>query len=254
MKIVIIHGQSHKGSTYHIAEMLAQKILRYSLRSDNDAIPQLRDAQQLPLPKGSVKEFFLPRDFDEFCCGCTRCFTDGAEKCPHYEKLKPLTDAIDEADVIILASPVYVFHTTGAMKAFLDHYGWRWMAHRPDEKMFKKQGVCISTAAGAGMKSTNKDMGDSLFYWGVARNYKIGIGVAATDWDGVPEKKKKKIEQATDRIAKKIVSRQNHVTPGLKTKAIFSVMRLMQKNSGWNPADVNYWNEKGWTGKNRPWK
>ena len=26
MKIVIIHGQSHKGSTYHIARMLAEKI------------------------------------------------------------------------------------------------------------------------------------------------------------------------------------------------------------------------------------
>ncbi len=25
MKIVIIHGQSHKGSTYHIAHMLAEK-------------------------------------------------------------------------------------------------------------------------------------------------------------------------------------------------------------------------------------
>lgn len=26
MKIVIIHGQSHKGSTYHISHMLAEKI------------------------------------------------------------------------------------------------------------------------------------------------------------------------------------------------------------------------------------
>ncbi len=63
--------------------------------------------------------------------------------------------AMDEADVIILASPVYVYHSTGAMKAFLDHYGYRWMVHSPEESMFKKQGVCISTAAGAGMKSTN---------------------------------------------------------------------------------------------------
>ena len=73
----------------------------------------------------------------------------GEEHCPHYEKLKPIVEAIDEADVIILASPVYVYHATGAMKALLDHYGWRWMAHCPEEKMFKKQGVCIATAAGA---------------------------------------------------------------------------------------------------------
>ena len=43
MKIVIIHGQSHKGSTYRIARMLAEKIV------------------------GDIEEFFLPRDFGEFC-------------------------------------------------------------------------------------------------------------------------------------------------------------------------------------------
>ena len=93
-KIVIINGQNHKGSTYHIARMLAEKI------------------------DGDIKEYFLPRDFGEFCIGCTKCFMESEKKCPHYEKLKPLTAAMDEADVIILASPVYVYHATGAMKAF----------------------------------------------------------------------------------------------------------------------------------------
>ncbi len=76
---------------------------------------------------------------------------------PHYEKLRPIT--MDDADVIILASPVYVYHATGAMKSFLDHYGYRWVPHCPEEKMFHKQAVCISTAAGGGIKNTNKDMG-----------------------------------------------------------------------------------------------
>lgn len=229
MKTVIIHGQSHNGSTYHIARMLTDKI------------------------GGEITEFFLPRDFGEFCCGCTRCFTESEKKCPHYKKLAPITQAIDEADVIILASPVYVYHATGAMKAFLDHYGWRWMVHRPEEKMFKKQGVCISTAAGGGMKSTNDDMADSLFFWGVARTYKYGMGVAAVDWNGVSDKKKNKIEKATGSIAAKIRKRHENVKPGIKTRAFFWIMRLLQKN-GWNEADVLYWKEKGWSGKIRPWK
>ena len=74
---------------------------------------------------------------------------------------------MDEADLIILTSPVYVYHVTAPMKNFLDHQGHRWMVHRPRPEMFHKQAVCISTAAGAGMKSTNKDMQDSLFFWGV---------------------------------------------------------------------------------------
>lgn len=229
MKIVIIHGQSHKGSTYHIAHMLAEKL------------------------DGEIKEFFLPRDFGEFCVGCTRCILESEKKCPHYEKLKPLTAAIDEADVIILASPVYVYHATGSMKAFLDHYGYRWMVHCPEETMFKKQGVCISTAAGAGMKSTNKDMMDSLLFWGVARIYQYGVSVAAVNWNGVSEKKKRKIDKATSEIAKKIGNRSGNVKPGIKSRGMFMVMRFMQKIIA-NPKDVAYWEEKGWLGKERPWK
>ena len=229
IKTVIIHGQNHKGSTYHIAHELAEKI------------------------GGDITEFFLPRDFGEFCVGCTTCFEKTETQCPHYEKLKPITDAIDKADVIILASPVYVYHVTGPMKAFLDHYGYRWLVHSPEETMFKKQGVCITTAAGAGMKSTIKDMSDSLFFWGIAKTYKLGMAVAAVDWNGVKDKKKAQIDKSTTAIASKIIRRNGKVKPGIKTKAMFSMMRLMQKN-GWNERDVNYWKEKGWTDGKKPWK
>ena len=174
-------------------------------------------------------------------------------ECPHHEKLLPITKSLDEADVIILASPVYVYHVSGAMKAFLDHYGYRWMIHRPEESMFKKQSVCVATAAGAGTKSTIKDMADSLFFWGVAKQYKLGLAVAATNWEKISGKKKALIEKQSDAIAKKINRRNGKVKPGLKTKAFFFLMRMLQKN-GWNEADVKYWNEKGWTRNKRPWK
>ena len=229
MNILIINGQNHKGSTYHIAHDLASKI------------------------DGEIKEFFLPKDFNEFCLGCTSCFTKDEKLCPHYEKLKPFNEAFEWADVIILASPVYVYHATGQMKALLDHYGYQWMVHRPKEYMFKKQGVCISTAAGAGMKSTNKDMADSLFFWGVGKIYKYGKGVAATNWNQISKKKKKDIDKKITAIAKKINKRNGKVKPGFKTKAFFNLMRMLQKK-GWNQADMDYWNERGWNKKNRPWK
>lgn len=228
MKITIIHGQSHQGSTCHIARSLAEKL------------------------NGEITEFFLPKDFGAFCVGCTACFAVSETKCPHFEKLAPITSALDNADVIILASPVYVYHVTGAMKAFLDHYGWRWMVHRPEEKMFSKQAVCISTAAGAGMKSTNRDMADSAFFWGVAKTYRYGTAVMETSWERVSAKKKQRIEKKLDLLAGRIKANQGHVKPSVRTKVFFNVMRLMQKR-GWNDADVNYWQAKGWTGKTRPW-
>lgn len=228
MKITVIHGQSHKGSTYNIAKELCDKL------------------------GGEVTEFFLPADFDCFCKGCTACFTDET-KCPHFEKLNPITEAMDNADVIVFTSPVYVMHATGSMKAFLDHYGYRFMVHRPEKKMFTKQAVCISTAAGAGMGSTIKDMADSAFFWGIAKTYKLGIAVMETRWENVKPSIKAKVDKQTTAVAKKILSRVGKIKPDIKTRGFFGIMAMMQKN-GFNPADVDYWKEKGWTKGKRPWK
>ena len=227
MKICMIHGQNHKGSTYHIGKMLGDKL------------------------GGEVTEFFLPRDFGEFCCGCTQCFMKSETLCPHYEKLRPLTEAIDGADLLIFTSPVYVYHCTGSMKAFLDHYGWRWILHRPEEKMFSKQAVAISTAAGAGMKTTCKDITDSFRFWGVGKYYSYGAAVMATSWNEIKPAKKRKIEKDIERLAAKIRSADGRVRPPLKTKAFFELNSRFFK--GISPADKEYWKSKGWTEKARPW-
>ena len=229
MKITIIHGQSHKGSTYHISRLLAERI------SDD------------------IVEFFLPRDFNDFCVGCTTCFIKGEEKCPHHERIAPITKALDEADLIILDSPVYVFHASGGMKNLLDHYGYRWMAHRPEESMFSKQAVVVSTAAGMGMKSTNKDMADSLFYWGISNIYKLGIAVAATSWEGVSEKKRTQIEKKVNSIASSVKKKSGNVKPTLKGRFFFWIMKMYHKND-WNPKDQEYWKNKGWLDNKKPWR
>ena len=231
MKVLIISGTNHKGSTYSIGRIVAEKLTKAE----------------------NISEVFLPRDFDEFCCSCTNCFSKSADKCPHYAKLRPITELIDASDVLILTSPVYVYHCTGQMKALLDHYGWRWMSHRPDERMFSKQAVVVATAAGAGMKSTMKDMADSCFFWGIPQTYKLGKAVRAVDWNSVSPKMKDSINAKADSIAKKILKRQGKVPVGIKTRAFFKIMSLIQRN-GWCKAEMDYWKEKGWTGSKRPWK
>lgn len=229
MRITIISGQNHKGSTYTIARKLADKI------------------------GGEITEFFLPRDFGDFCVGCTQCFMKGEENCPHHEKLQVIVDAMMMADVIILASPVYVYHVTGPMKSFLDHLGYLWMIHRPGESMFRKQAVCIATAAGGGTRSTNKDIHDSCFYWGIPKIYQLGYNVRATSYKDIQEKTIHKIETDTDRLAKKI---RSNTKPGvgIKTRGMFLVMRMLHKNGLMSPPDRAYWKEKGWLEKQRPWQ
>lgn len=230
MKAVIIHGQSHKGSTYNVARMFADSL------------------------GAEVKEFFLPRDFGNDCVGCNRCLLTSEEECPHRERILPIIKAMDEADVIVLASPVYVYHVTGAMKSFLDHLAYRWMLHRPNPDMFFKIGVCISTAAGGGLRSANKDMSDSLFFWGTGKIYRYGVHVRSVAWDAVSAEIKARIEKQTRRLAAKVKSRAGKVRPSLKTKIYFGVMRMLHKRLDIAPPDKEYWDGYGWTGENRPWK
>lgn len=233
MKIVMINGSMRKQSTYNIGNMLIDKVA-----GEGD----------------EVKEFFLPRDMDKNCVGCFNCIKKSEDKCPHYEFTKPITEAMDAADVIVFTTPVYVYHCSGALKSLLDHYGYRWMNHRPEPSMFKKQGIVISTAAGGGTKSTNKDVTDSMFFWGVGKILSYGKLVRATSWSGVSDKRKAQIDEDTTKLAKKIKSNYGRVKCGIKTKAYFYLMRNFHKQGKFTENDREYWKEHGWLDDKRPWK
>lgn len=233
MKITVTYGTMRKGksSTYNIA----QNFIKYL--SDGD----------------SVKEFFLPKSMPNFCRGCWKCFTDYS-KCPDYEYLNPIVEAILGSDLLIFTAPVYVFHVPGQVKAFLDHFGYQWMAHRPRKEIFGKQALLISTAAGAGTKSTLKDLKDSMNFWGIAQTYTFGRNTQGADWDSVDVKRKLKFDKDVIKLAKKIKKKSVNVKPCLKVKIIFYGMRFVHKKFKFNQVDVKYWKSLGWLDKKRPWK
>ena len=236
MNIILIHGQNHKGSTCMIAQELADKV--------KNKIQE----------KSEIKEFFLPEAFDEPCIGCYSCFKNDLTKCPHYSKLKPMADAILDAELLILESPVYVYHATGQMMSFLDHFGTWWVVHRPRAEMCKKQAVVISTAAGGGMKSTVKDMADSMEMWGISRIYKYGVGVQAINSAEIPERILTKIHRKTDILSDVICKNTGKCKMNRRGKKWFLLMRFAHKHFPPMEPDYSYWEGKGWHGKARPWK
>lgn len=122
---------------------------------------------------GQLFEFYLPWDMPHVFIGCYACINGNEENCGGYDALKPIISAMEQSELIIFCSPTYVFHTPGQIKTLLDHFGYRWLVHRPDLSFLKKQAVIITTAGGGGMKSTVRDIRDSMNYWGVARTYCI---------------------------------------------------------------------------------
>ena len=229
MKILIIHGQSHEGSTCMVARKLAKRI------------------------GGEIKEFFLPRDFNEPCLGCFSCFKTDLSHCPHYRELEPLKDAILDADLIILTSPVYVYHATGQMMSFLDHFGTWWVVHRPMREMSAKQGVVLATAAGGGMGRTAQDMADSLKMWGVHRVYRLAVGVQATAPGEIPDRILRKIHRKTDKLALQIQKNAGKRGYNVRAKMWFYLMRLFHRHFPPAEPEYSYWEERGWHGKKRPW-
>lgn len=231
MKIVMIHGQNHKGSTYKIGRMIANKISR----------------------EDDIVEFFLPRDLNHFCLGCYACIED-VTKCPFYEEKNKIMTAVESADLLIFTTPTYCLRASAPMKSFIDLTFNYWMIHRPRKCMFSKRAIVVSTAAGIGTKSAIKDITTTLLYWGVPSVITYGISVQAMNWAGVADKKKQKIEKDTIKIANKVLKRKR-VKAGLKTKALFMMMRMMQKKDwGSGEAEKMYWDKNGWLGKERPWK
>jgi multimeric flavodoxin WrbA len=231
MKIAIVYGTQRKGSTYHIVR---QFVDRLETNPDN------------------ITEFFLPKDGPNFCLGCFTCFED-FQKCPDHPKIEPILAAVEEADLLIFASPVYVYHVTGQMKALLDHLAFRWMIHRPSPSMFGKMGLIVSTAAGGGLKSAIKDISHSFWYWGVAKTYRYGKAVAAADWDKVSDKTKTRIAKDVEHLSKKILKNAAYVKPCFAVKALFYFMRFFHKKWGAIPSDAAYWKAQGWLDKKRPW-
>ena len=234
MNITVVYGQRHKGNTWKMTNLFL-----------NQLTGDVYDNQ--------IVEFFLPETGLEYCVGCTMCIVKDEKLCPHEETVQSIVTALDKADLIIFASPCYAFGMTGQLKTLFDHLAYRYMSHRPEPSMFRKQAIAISTAAGAGMGKTTKMIADSLFMWGVATIYRCGIRIAAADFDSIPAKRKKKIESKVNRLVKKIKTNNGSARAGLKTRLVFLIMRLGQKNNTWIPIDKEHWQKHGWLDAKRPY-
>ena len=242
MKITVVNACEKKGVTYRLKEIFL-KSFKESYRGEVE-----------------VTEFYLPKDGPGFCIGCINCFGKGEDKCKDAECVQKIERALREADLLVFTSPAYVFHTTGAMKALLDHLGYHWMPHRPAKEFFGKRAVIITQCLGAGGTSTARDIKDSLAWWGMTSirtcSFRLMSDVV---WDRIPEKKRSAMSGKLSRLARKMASvdYSRPARTGIVARCKFYAVRMMQTDLGKeNPeyTDFKYWRDNGWLGSVRPWK
>lgn len=223
MKITVLHGQNHHGSTWNTTQILLDLLV-----SEVD----------------EYNEFFV-NDIPN-CIGCFTCIMKDEEKCPHRSLTKPIIQAIEQSDIIIVGTPNYCMGMTGQLKTFFDHMAYRWMSHRPLDEMKSKVAIAVSTTAGVGAGVATKQIAKQLFWWGIPKVYRLNEAVAASKWDDVKPKTKAKIEQKAMKIARKINKNHGKVGRGLRQKFIFKMMGYMQKSGLGTPKDASYWKDHGW--------
>lgn len=231
MEITIIHGQDHKGSTYHITAMIKERLV------DSDT---------------AVYEYYMPKDAPDFCAGCFQCMQKGEGCCPQADRVQEIIESMLRSEIIIIDSPTYCLEMSGQLKTLFDHLGFMWMTHRPRKEMFEKIGITCSTAAGAGANRVTKSIARQMFWWGIPKVYRIHFNVNAARWEDVPEKIKKKIIRETEELTYTVKNRIGKSKPGIKTRFMFSIMRKMQQSNTWSKVDRDYWENNNWLAAARP--
>lgn len=210
MKYVIINGSPRKGNTWKVVEQVKKNL------------------------DGEFEEIQLIKEKIPVCNGCTKCFTEGEEKCPHRDKVNPIMKKIEEADAIIMASPVYALNVSGLLKVFIDHTSY--LYHRP--AFFTKKALVIVTTAGAAHKKVANYMDETLRHWGVNKVYKINF--ACGDCENLDTKK---IDEIALKFRNDVESQKLH-SPKIMDLIFYEAWRAMAVKE-YNEYDRNYWAENG---------
>lgn len=238
MKITVINGTEKHGVTWRLKELFLE-----AFRS-----------------KAEIIEYYLPRDCPAFCTGCVNCILKGEIFCKDAACIRKIEGSLLEADLLVMTSPAYVMHATGAMKSLLDHFAYRWMPHRPASQMFQKRAVVITQCLGAGAKSAAKDIRHSLSWWGISEIHMFAEPLMENiAWENLTEKRKRRLTGKMQALSKKLagIDYTKPARTGVVAKAKFYFCRMMQKALyKKNPEylDAKYWSEQGWLEKSRPWK
>lgn len=203
MKILTIFGSSRDGNTSEVVRYFKEQ-LNY-------------------LEYHEYEDIFLEDYKIDFCTGCHNCILIGEDKCPHRKEVKIIEDKILYSDIVILATPGYMFSVTGIMKNFLDHVAYN--CHRP--KYFGKKIFFISTCT----KWQEKSVFTPMQTWGSASGFRC-IGKIYIDMLPLPFSEKEKMKRR-NKIKEgavsfnKIIKKEGPIKPDFGGVIVFHAFRTL---------------------------
>ena len=188
-------------------------------------------------------EYHFPQDFKiSSCKGCGKCFEKAS--CVINDDLSVLQSKILQADLLVIASPVYLHYMTADLKRILDRCSWWTHTLRLQGKPI----VVLSTCDSNGHKEVVNALGKIMTYMG-------GNVIASVNASRYPDKLNNYVWLAT--IAQKINERiKKYISLPLQSndflEAYFKVLRndiiikdeFLQAHNIENK-EVDYWKKTG---------
>lgn len=115
-----------------------------SPRKEWNTATLLKDALDGAASKGAGTELVHLYDLDyKGCVSCFSCKLKGGKsygRCAHQDGLTPVLDRIEEADAVIIGSPVYLGDITGETKSFMERLAYPYLPYvLPPGTIFPKK-------------------------------------------------------------------------------------------------------------------
>jgi len=231
MKIVsIVSSYRQDGNTERIVEAL------------ENSIAKMAEVQSVPM---EIEHIFLNKENIQLCCGCRVCFDRGEQYCPRKDNILKIRNAIESADGIILASPVYAEDVNGLMKNWIDRMAFN--CHRP--AFYGKHAVILTTSGAGSSNHSLSTMKNVLNSWGFTiesqSKYRMGARMETEKMQAIYGDKVKNIASKF----LKSISRNKVKNPSFYSLVAFKVQqKYYQKTANTATIDYAYWKDNGWLG------
>ncbi len=152
------------------------------------------------------------------CIGCEVCFTHGVCSIQKNDEINKIKDKMLQADMVILASPVYAHNVSGDMKTFIDRIS-HWLHTM---KLSGKYAAVVSTTSSNGHLTVINYLEKITTLLGMKLLFKINCTLMDDEEFG----SEMWVEEKTEELAEKIIS--SLYEPIISTNSLESVFNVMK--------------------------
>jgi multimeric flavodoxin WrbA len=144
-----------------------------------------------------VEKIFIQDQKINFCLGCLTCQRNGG-KCVQHDDMDEILEKIIQADVLVMATPIYFYNMDAQLKLLIDRSCSRY------QEITDKKAYLITTCTDSRKDATDVTIAGFRVYIGFLNNVKeMGI-ISATDVTNIGDVKEKPEMQIAYQMGKNV--------------------------------------------------